>query len=318
MIERTSMIERVSEYITCKRNLGYLMDVTDGELLRFARYADGIGHTGPLSVELALNWARLAEHASRLYQARRLEIVRCFAKYEASFEPSTQIPPKGMLGAAHRRIQPYIYTEQEITNLMNTARRLLPINGLRPKTYSTLIGLLACTGLRVCEVLKLNRDDVDTEKALLIVRETKFHKSRIVPLHRSASAALADYARFRDRYLPAAFSARFFLSEQGRAPCYSTVCYTFQKLRNGFRRDTHKSERPPRMYDLRHTFASRRLLKWYHEGADLAHAVPTLSTYLGHVKPTDTYWYITAIAELLAVATRRFERSVETSKGGPR
>lgn len=227
MKRQQTMSEKVDEYVAYRRRMGYSLNVTDRELQRFARHADSTGHQGPLTTELALNWARLAANRTPLYQARRVEMVRSFARYLAAFEPGTQIPPRGLLGPAHRRIQPYLYSEQEIAQLMDAAQSLAPADGLRPKTYRTLLGLLASAGLRVCEALKLERDDVDMTHHLLAVRQTKFHKSRIVPLHESVTAALGTYAEARDTYHPRAASTRFFLSQRGTALLPSVVHYTF-------------------------------------------------------------------------------------------
>jgi integrase len=168
---------------------------------------------------------------------------------------------------------------------------LAPTDGLRPKTYRTLLGLLASTGLRVCEALKLERDDVEMTHHLLSIRQTKFHKSRVVPLHESVTRALGAYAQARDVYYPRPPSTRFLLSQRGMALLPSIVHYTFQKLRRNVNWGGHNGN-PPRLYDLRHTFACYRLLGWYREGIDVNYAIVHLSAYLGHVKPSDTYWYL--------------------------
>lgn len=313
-----TMVRRASEYVTFKRNLGYAMKGTARELMRFAEYADRISHQGPITTALILGWAQMASGSSRLYRARRVEVARTFAKYEAAFEPMTEIPARGILGPAHHRVQPYIYTQQEIIALIDAAQSLSPAGGLRPITYAALIGLLASTGLRVCEALRLEKTDFDRSENILVVRETKFHKSRIVPLDNTAVTALCKYARFRDRYHPAPISNGFLLSEQGRALQPSIVHYTFQKLRDMVGLKAGPSRRRPRLYDLRHTFACRVLLRWYQEGADVNQRVPWLSTYLGHVKPTDTYWYLSSIPELMNIAGRRFENACSQGRGARR
>ena len=189
---------------------------------------------------------------------------------------------------------------------MRAAGDLIPRGVLRPVTYQTLIGLLASTGLRVCEALKLDRTDVNLTHHLLTVRETKFHKSRLVPVHESVTRALSVYARSRDSYHLCPRSGHFLLSEQGTALLPSVVRYTFQKLRRALSCGG-PDEKPPRAVDLRHTFACQRLFQWYREGIDVQHAILSLSTYLGHVKVTDTYWYRSDIPELLAIAAQRFE-----------
>jgi integrase len=301
-----SMAAKVDSYIQQRRALGWQLTVEARELARFAAYADNIGHQGPLTVELALGWARLADNRSRLYQARRLETVGTFARHMAAFEPGTAILSRGLLGPAHQRVRPYIYSDREIIRLMEKASRLPFLDGLRALTYRTLIGLLASTGLRVCEALRLDRGDLDADAGILTVRDTKFHKSRLVPLHGSVTAALAGFASERDRIIPHPTCPRFFLSIRGRPLLHSVVQYTFAKLRKNVAFEG-TGRLPPRLYDLRHTFATRRLLEWYRDDTDIGNAIAWLSVYLGHVKPSDTYWYLTGTPELLAVAAGRFE-----------
>ena len=306
-IMNSSMEKRVEEYIELKRNLGYSLKTTAGQLLCFARFADENKHRGPLTTSLILRWAQSSKNSSQLYRARRVEIARIFARFEAAFDPRTQIPPRRILGPAHRRIQPYIYSQKEITDLMTMAEKLTPLNGLRPRTYSTLIGLLASTGLRTSEALHLKRAEFEPEKGRMIIRETKFHKSRIVPINSSVSISLNEYLHFRDSYHKSITSNCFLLSEQGRELLPSVVHYTFQKLRRQVGFDEKSSERAPRLYDLRHTFACRVLQRWYTEDVDVNQRLPYLSTYLGHVKPSDTYWYLSAVPELMKIVQSKFD-----------
>ncbi len=256
---------------------------------------------------MALDWANASKRGSPLYRARRLEIVRGLAKYCALFEPDTEVPATKLLGPAHRRVTPHIYTDPELEQLLAAAAELTPDNGLRPATMRCLLGLLAATGLRISEALHLSLMDVDLVREVLTVRETKFRKSRYVPLHPSTTNALAEYARFRDRRLPLARGTAFFLSDGGQPFPYRHALYAFQRLRQRLGWE-NRAGRSPRLYDLRHTFACRRLLAWYQEGVDVNWALPLLSTYLGHGKVTDTYWYLTGIPALMAIAGERFER----------
>lgn len=305
----SSMEIRVKAYIKLKKDLGYALKVTSRELLRFARFADENKHQGPITISLILRWAQSSKKISQLYRARRVETVRTFARYEATFEPRTQIPPRRILGPAHRRIQPYIYSQKEVTILMEAADKLTPINGLRPRTYSTLIGLIASTGLRTSEALHLKRTEFEPENGRLIIRDTKFHKSRIVPIAPSVTLSLKEYLNFLNHYHVSIASECFLLSEQGRELLPSVVHYTFQKLRRHVGLDEQCSERAPRLYDLRHTFACRVLQRWYIEGVDINQRLPYLSTYLGHVKPSDTYWYLSAVPELMEIVQSRFNDS---------
>lgn len=311
-----TMSARVEEYLAYRRNLGFQLQ-SEGVLLRqFARYADGEGHRGPLTTDLALRWARLPVTRTPLYWARRLEVVRCFARHLAISDPRTEIPAKGLLGPAHRRTPPHIYSEAEISALLVGARQLSSANGLRPLTYATLIGLLAAAGLRISEALRLTRADLDPGRGILVIRESKFHKSRLVPLHPTTVRALLDYGRLRDQVHPHPATDTFFVTSRGTPLRYSTVRHTFRKLCGHHRIAGSNSGRAPRLHDLRHTFACRRLLRWYEEGIDVEHAVAYLSTYLGHAKVSDTYWYLTATPELLEQAAARFEPFARPQRGG--
>ena len=301
-----SMEARVEEYLRVRRSLGYQLRVEEGELYRFARFADKQQHTRAITVKLAVAWAKSSRKDSRLFHARRIETLRGLAKYCALFEPETEIPSPTLLGPAHRRISPYIYTPQEITALMDAALQLKPRGGVRPITMQYLIGLLSATGLRISEALHLNRTDVDLDQEHLVVRETKFMKTRYVPLHPTTAKALAEYTRIREGKAPFASNA-FFIDDQGGPFQYRQALYAFQCLRRrlGWEKE---GMRPPRLHDLRHTFACRRLLNWYEQGVDVNRAILHLSVYLGHCKVTDTYWYLTGIPSLMAIVAERFER----------
>jgi len=314
MNRTTTMSTKVEQYLEFRRGLGYRLWI-EGQLLKqFAAFADATGHRGPLSTELALQWARLPEEGDQLYWARRLEVVRCFARHLAATEPGTELPARGLLGPAHRRTAPHIYTDAELVRLMAAAGRLAPSAGLRPQTYVTLIGLLACTGLRISEALHLTQADADLEHGILKICQTKFRKTRLVPLHLTTAASLRSYVTARDRRVTKTPCDRFFVSEQGQALPYSTVRTTFRKLCNS-EHITSTNGRRPRLHDLRHTFACRRVEKWYRAGVDTAHAISALSVYLGHAKVSDTYWYLTATPALMAHAAERFEAIVRPNAG---
>jgi integrase len=314
MSHQPKMARLVKDYLAYRRGLGFKLEGDGRLLLRFAEYADHNGHRGPLTTELALRWARLPPDASPSYLAIRLQAVRGFARYRAIFDPGTEIPSPGLLGARCRRPTPHIYTEAEIAALLAAAHRLPPQTSLRPHTYFTFFGLLACTGLRLSEALNLTRSDVDWHQGLLTIRQTKFRKSRLVPLHPSATDMLKDYARLRDRFHPASVAEAFFVTFRGTPLRCPTVESVFGHLRNQLSWSARGSRRP-RIHDLRHTFACRRLIRWYEEGADLEHAIAALSTYLGHAHVTHTYWYLTAVPDLLGLATVRFERFAESALG---
>ena len=316
MKKRKTMTAMANEYLRHRRKLGYQLDIAGKMLLNFARWADRIGHRGPLTVDLAVRWARLPKNASPTYWAHRLEVVRGFAKYRAILDPAAEVPPYRLLGPAHCRVTPYIYSQKEIRRLLTMAGTLGAPGGLTGRTHKTLLGLLFCTGLRISEALRLRRDDLDCAQGLLRVGPTKVSPGRILPLHPSAVAALQRYVRFRDGCLPATFSSAFFLHEDGTALRYRQVLSAFQRLRRKSSLANAPGTRAPRIHDARHTFACQNLLRWYHRGVDVNHAMLMLSTYLGHKKVTGTYWYLTGIPELMAVAARRFQQFANTRNGG--
>jgi integrase len=312
-----TMASRLHEYLTYRRSLGYQLRIEGQMLQSFARYADGVGHCGPVTTELALRWARLPEQATRLYQARRLEVVRTLARYLVPREPGTEVPPRGLLGSAHVRRPAFLYSQNDIIALLNAARSLAPVEGLRPRTYATLIGLLASTGLRINEALTLGANDVDLDLGVLTIRQTKFHKSRFVPLHASAVAPLRDYAADRDGRPRQRRDRTFFVSDAGLRLPYTTVRQTFHRLlRRALPEAASTGRARPRFHDLRHTFACRRLTDWYRDGTDVNRVIDHLSAYLGHAKVTDTYWYLTGVPEMLALAGNRFEQFSSPTQGG--
>lgn len=297
------MITAAEQYLEMKRKLGFAMRIEGEELLRFARYAEKMGHNGPVTVEIAVQWAQ-ASSGTRIYHARRLDTVRRFARYMKLSIPETEIPPEGMLGPSYRRISPRIYSEEEVSALMEACRRLTPVDGIRPHTHATLFGLLACTGMRISEALHLSIDDFDPDQGIITVVEGKFHKSRILPLHPSCVKALSAYVALRQKRHPA--TRAFFVTEWGTSLKYLKVLMVFRMIAESlsWSRDT-------RIHGLRHTFAVRRLLQWHRNGEDVHRHIGKLSTYLGHCKVQDTYWYFSAVPELMALAADRFEHYTE-------
>jgi integrase len=256
---------------------------------------------------LAFSWAAASRRAGPIGRARRLDVVRPLASFCAAIEPETEIPPVRVFGPSHRRVSPHIFTDDELGQLLAAASDLPPPKGLRSATMSCLLGLLAATGLRISEALHLRRSDVDLAQALVCVLQTKYRKSRYVPLHPTACEALATYVRKRDQRVPLPTDPAFFLLDDGHALDYQRALYAFRRLRAALGWDRRPGRRP-RLYDLRHSFACRRLLGWYNDGTDVDVAMPLLATYLGHGKVTDTYWYLTAVPALMTVAAERFER----------
>jgi integrase len=298
----------VEEYLAYRRGLGFALESPAWLLRDFARYADRVGHEGPLSSELAVEWALRSRSSDPAQAARRLSTVRQFARYRALLDPATEVPPAGLLGRVPRRRQPHIYNDAELAALLEQAGLLLPRRGLRPRTYVAFFSLLAASGLRLSEACRLERGDVDLNAGVLTVREGKFRKARLVPLHPSATEALARYAACRDACCELAGPGRFFRTERSPALTAAAVEKTFSRIRQRLGWSAQGRARAPRIHDLRHSFAVRRLLCWYEEGAELEQRLLALSTYLGHAHVRDTYWYLTGVPELMAIAAHRFER----------
>jgi len=306
----TRMTEHVQAYLSLRRAFGFDLSITGQRLQAFARFADREAAGQPFTIELALRWAQSSPTRKQVSAARRLLILRPFARYLRTIEPSTQVLPNRLLGPAQYRYIPHIYTDAEILALLDAATGLSPRGGLRAQSVLTYLGLLACTGMRPAEPLRLTGADVDLQSNALTIRQTKFSKSRIVMLDPTAANALQDYVQVRDRCVVCPHSAAFFLSDDGTAFTYKKALWAFQYLRRKLGWLKGNGHYLPRLYDLRHTFVCRRLLAWHRDRVDVQVALPALSTYLGHVKVTDTYWYVTAIPDLMNTVSARFERFV--------
>ncbi len=299
-----SMRERVEEYLAMRRSLGYTL-VTEGRMLRdFATWLDEAGQT-TVTVTAALAWAIEPAGASAAHRARRLAVVRLFARHLAAFDPACEVPPPGLLPARSHRPDPYIYMPAEIAALVHAAGTLAaPLHAV---TVQAVVRLIAATGLRISEALGVDRDDVDCAAAQLTVAG-KNGRVRRVPLHATTVAMLADYAAHRDRLCPAAAaSPAFFVTATGHRVQQHAVQTSFGRLVTLAGIDTPPGRRRPRIHDLRHTFAVTTLINWYRRGVDVQAHLPVLSTFLGHADPEHTYWYLQATTELLALAAKRLE-----------
>jgi integrase/recombinase XerD len=305
-----SLRKAVKDYLTMRRSLGFKLRDMGYNLRHFVSFMEQ-QRASIITTELALRWAQQPQDVQPAQWAARLSFVRSFARYWSATDPRTEIPSTGLLPYRTKRATPYIYSNDEIQQILNAARDLLPSTGLRPWTYYSLFGLMAVTGMRISEVIRLNHADVDLKQGLLTVRLTKFSKSRLIPLHPSTVKRLKLYLHRRDELYPRPLTARFFLSNQGTPLTDCMVRWTFVKLSRqiGLRKVGDSSG--PRIHDLRHRFAVTTLLHWYRTGMDVEQHLPVLSTYLGHAHVTDTYWYLSAIPELLALTKDRLEKRWE-------
>lgn len=296
----------LAQYIAARRALGTRLKEPAQTLLQFIKFLTR-KHSAYITTPLALEWSQQSKNVQRATWARKLSMVRQFARWVHAIEPRHQIPPPRLLNVRHRRNPPHIYSDEQIVNLMVAASKLRSTKGMKASSLEVIIGLLAATGLRPGEAFALQRKDVDLQTGMLNIRESKFGKSRQVPIHPSTVVALKRYACQRDVIFCSPDSSHFFLSEQGTALIAGAVRSWFCKISRscGVREKIpgHRYGRGPRLQDLRHTFATKRLVEWYRAGENVASQLPKLASYLGHSSVGCTYWYIQAVPELLALAT---------------
>ena len=300
----TDLRTALEDYLRLRRRLGFELNATGRLLEGFVEFQER-ACAEHITTELALAWARLPQDAHPHRWRQRLGMVRGFARYVATIDPVSEVPSEDLLPATRGRVAPYIYSEAEIRALMAAARTLTP--PLRAAGYETLIGLMATTGLRLGEALGLDRQDVDLDDGALHVRATMQSKQREVPLHPTTTDALRDYARLRDRRWPQPKTAAFFVSPNGERLLKSTVHGTFPKLIRQVGLEGAGQRTRPRPHDLRHAFAVRTLLGFYRAGVEVERGLPLLATFLGHVHPASSYWYLEAVPELLELVGQRLD-----------
>lgn len=302
----STLEQALGDYLRLRRGLGYELERDEPQLERFVAFLEQAG-AERITTELALRWARIPNTEHAIVWRKRLSMVRQFARYLATIDPLNEVPAADLLPAHRPRIAPYIYAPQEIEALV-AAARLLP----RPATAAlsaTVIGVLATTGLRLREALALDRTDVDLDDGVLDIRPCKNHRQRLVPLHPSVTAALSRYARARDEHCPSVDTPAFFTNSRGGRPTKSGFANLFHVLIAQAGLEGRGERVRPRPHDLRHTFAVRTLINWHHQGEDIDRKMPTLSTYLGHVSPESTYWYLQSVPELQVLVTERLEQA---------
>ena len=291
-------------YLAVRRSLGAKLVMTDWLLRQFIAFL-AQRETMFITTALALEWAAEPKGVQMAWRARRLSEVRQFARYAHSVDPRHEVPPPRLLPYLRQRPQPYIYSDTEVVNLIGAAGELS--GQLRPRTYSTMLGLLWVTGMRSGEAVRLDRGDVDLRHGVLTIRESKYGKSRLNLCHDSTVQKLSDYAAWRDVHCPHPQSPAFFLSERATRIPPSALRQTFRTLscQAGLREPADSFG--PRLHDLRHSFSVRTLTRWYRDGVDVGRYLPRLSTWLGHRCIASTYWYLTAVPELMALAARQLD-----------
>ncbi len=294
-----------ADYLRIRRTLGFKLYHETWWLPDFVAYLRS-HRRSTITTELALRWAQQPADGDPNWWARRLGAIRRFAQYHHARDPRTEIPPPDLIPYRRQRQAPHLYTDEEVKALLQEARRLR--DPLMAATYTTLLGLLAATGMRIGEAIALDQDDVDWCRSLVTVSKSKFGKSRHVPVHGSTLSALQDYAQKRDLLCPRRRTPGFFISRVGTRVIHQNFHHVFLRLLRLSGVGDGQGRRP-RLHDLRHTFTVKTVREWYRTGVDVERRLPSLSTYLGHVSPSTTYWYLTATPELLTLAGDRLERA---------
>lgn len=294
----------VRQYINERAALGFKTYKSGLYISQFVRFLENQKAVF-ITNKLALQWATLPSNCSLTYLATRLSVVRQFVKYYAAIDPRTEVPPQGLLPYKYQRTQPYIYTKKQIVKLINAAKRIPSETGLRALTYSTFLGLLAVTGMRIGEAIYLEQKDVDLDEGMLQIRMAKLDRCRLVPLHPSTVKVLRRYVRQRDKIYPNAKTLSFFISESGMPLTGCTVRWTFNKLSRQIGLRGPLDRHGPRIHDFRHTTAVSMVEDWYRDGKNVEKLLPQLAMFIGHRHLNDTYWYMTATPELLKLAAKR-------------
>jgi integrase/recombinase XerD len=306
----------LNSYLATRKAIG-LKDRRHRKLLEdFLGHLAKIESTGPILAQLAVDWAGATPHSDAVAsQSHRLSVARGFLIHLKSVFPETEIPPERCLKAP-RRPTPCLFSQDDIVRLLDCARELKPAGSIRPHTYRTIIGLLASTGLRASEAIRLRVSDVqlDCDPTVLHVFETKFRKSRWVPLHSTTAEVLRDYKEHRSEDRAVQPTDPFFISNAGKPIPYYTLKNLFARLVRQLGIAAAPHSRSPSLHSLRHTFAVQRLTGWYQEGLDVQFLAPHLSVYLGHARLSASYWYLSASPDLLNAAGDRF--SAYAGKGG--
>lgn len=322
MSARVRLQQRIDDYLDERQRLGFKLHSRSTLLAGFARYVADHKHRGPLTADLMIDWAKQDkwQRGTPSTWAARLAFVRHFARYLKQFEPETEVPEDLTFGPEPGRVAPHIFHDQEVIDLLAAARQLGPPGSIRPATYETLFGLMASAGLRVSEALHLRDADVDLKRGLITIRQTKFAKSRLLPIHPTTVAALAKYRKARARHVATTPDMPFLISSRGRRlgmPLGDRQAHrVFNALRDQLAWVNRGGHVAIRLHDLRHTFVVSRLIRWHADGTDIDQMMLALSTYMGHAEIFYTYWYLTAVPELMALAGGKFERFADLAGDG--
>jgi integrase len=303
----------LADYLALRRALGYQLARPEKLLGQFLDHLERLGESR-ITVATALDWARMPARGDSNWWAYRLSAVRGFATYLHALDPAHEVPATELLPQRPLRASPYLYSDADIAALITATSSLR--TPLRRATFATLIGLLVVTGIRVGEAIALDRSDVDLASGRLVVRHGKFGKARELALHPTTVDALRRYQRLRDRLAPVSGTSALFVSTVGTRLIYCNVHHAFHRLVRLAGLTPRSGSCRPRIHDLRHSFAVRAMLDAYAAGQDGQARLTLLSTWLGHVHPGSTYWYLSASPELMALAGQRLEAHLTAQSAG--
>jgi integrase/recombinase XerD len=296
----------LNDYLKLRWRLGFKSYNTSSILNYFVEFLKS-KKAKHISNELSLCFATINPNYKMTTCEFRLSVIRQFALYLSTIDPNTEVPPHNLLPSVRKHRLPYIYSDQEIIDLMQCLDDGTR-NALDQYTFQTLFGLLAVTGMRAGEAFRLEQADVDTVNRIITIRQSKFGKSRYIPIHKTTAEALKRYFEYKDKVLPNPKSSQFFINHHGFSIAKSTIRNIFHRRLKKVGIKNKVGHATPRIADLRHSFSIKTLLNWYRNGVkNIDHCIPLLSTYLGHVNPTNTYWYITETPELLNFAIKRLK-----------
>lgn len=303
--------EHLTRFIALQQQLGYKYESQSSVLYQFDQWLCERNASGPLTLELALAFATNNSAMSKSWCSSRYQTVRNFSEYLTIFMPDTPQLPCDALTSHRVRPPAHIYSDAELTRLLRAAQNVSRLNPLRGTTLHAMVGLAAATGMRCIEIVQLDRSDVNLETGILSIRQSKFRKDRLVPIHPTTRQVLRDYAVVRDAYFATDTIPAFFINQWRKRFSRHTLGLSFYFLacQVGLREQTGRG---PHFHDLRHTFAVRRLVAWYREGRDVQAMLPLLATYMGHVHYSETAYYLSATSELLGLASERYHHFLQS------
>ena len=300
---------QVEKYIQFRRQLGYKLENAEKILKNFASFSAEHG-VSYIKIDVAVSFSKKNPKASPATWSKSLGIIRQFALFLKTIDQRTEVPPLNFIASSNQRPIPYIYTNEQIQHLLKACKKLGSRSEILKHTYYTLFGLVSVTGMRISEAISLEQKNVDFSNEIVFINKTKFRKSRINPLHSSTLYELEKYIDYKSKLFPKSESSNLFVSSAGSGLKYHNVRKAFVQasifagLRSGYK------GHGPRIHDLRHTFAVQTLTEWYKNSTNIDVHLPLLSTYLGHINPVNTYWYLTATPDLLNQAVVRLEKNM--------